>query len=209
MLDVFAQKYSFPSGFENDNPALSGEGGIGTVSAVFRNMRIGWILLLIFFLPACAGNRIGQKGVSFVKVGDAMPSRGLNTWENFAVRDTLFDEENYQWPGLMVQTDRGQILVEGDFDGGKTVNRIRIESPDYLGPGKVHVGMSFSDLKRHGKSWDVIYLAAYRLVDVINPKKPGIHYLIEASFDPSSFDPDTFKANDLPDTAKIVAIVVM
>lgn len=171
-----------------------------------------WVALaLLVFCAACKGPYLIHKdGLAFVEIGDPMPARDLEWYHGFPIGDTLFSENGFEWQGANIQLDSGLLILESDFEGNQTVNRIRIESPELYSRRKLRVGMQVSDLRTKGRNWQIYYLENYDLVDISARRRPSIHYLIsEPKLSPARLKDPGLKLDVLSPEAKIVAIVVM
>lgn len=137
----------------------------------------GWlILLLCMFTYSCTPkNAITPKGIDIARLGKEMPI-AQNPYYNFPTRDTIFEGNGYKWPAMIVETNEGQVWIEGDFLDGKTINRLRIETPAYIVKRKIRTGSRLADLEEVGKTWEVLILREYGKVDILCK---GIHFLVD------------------------------
>ncbi len=159
----------------------------------------------------CVGPReISSKGLVYAKIGAEMPQKGAKRLKGHAVRDTLFDQDGYQWRASVLKYKRGKVYIEEDFLGEGKVNRIRIETPELLFNKQYSVGMPLESLKELAEEWSVYYLEDYKLLDLTTAEFPEIHFLIhEEGYEPDGRAEQDIQLKDLTNTSKIVAIVVM
>lgn len=168
---------------------------------------------LILLSTACSSpSKITQKGLSFARLGEPMPTRGTTELEGYPARDTLYDQGGFQWRALILsgrnEKSGEEIFIEEDFAQQGLINRIRIESPGLKVGKNKKVGMSWIDLSALGKNWDAFYLKEYGVWDVIAKSKDRIHYLLEEKRDTATIDFEG-GVSSISNDAKVTAIVVM
>lgn len=136
------------------------------------------VLLLCNILYSCTPkDAITPKGIHIARLGKEMPI-SQNPYAGFSARDTLFQADGYAWPALIVEMKEGSVWIEGDFADGKTINRLRIESPAFVFRQKVKVGNSLQTLFELGQDWEATFLRTYGKVDIAYK---GIHFLVDKS----------------------------
>lgn len=168
------------------------------------------VLFLCNILYSCTPkDAITPKGIKIARLGKEMPT-SPNPYPNYQTRDTLFQEEGYAWPAWMIEMKAGKVWVEGDFSGGETINRIRVETPEYAFKKRIRVGDSLAELYEVEQKWEATYIRSYGKVDIACK---GVHFLVDKSAIPTAFqkgtDPATIiDANSVDKTAIIESIVV-
>lgn len=156
----------------------------------------------------------GSSGLNFVKLGDTITFRQLDT--DAPIRDTVFietttnadgTEEEIDWNVQIVEFEDGRVLLETDFDTDAYLNRIRIESPSFkhVHTG-IHVGSTVKDLKDAYGDLHVRPFPEYGVIELI-PDNHNIFH-IEAT-ETVTDDPDTWELSKISDDLKVVRIVVM
>jgi len=167
-------------------------------------------LLLCHVLYSCTPkDAITPKGIHIARLGKEMPV-SRNPYEGYKTRDTLFQADGYSWPALIVEMNQGSVWIEGDFSDGKSINRLRIETPDFAFRKKVRVGYSLEALYQIGQTWEATYLRTYGKVDIAYK---GIHFLVDKSAIPAELQEGSEPATiidpaSINKTATIESIVV-
>ena len=168
------------------------------------------ILLFSHFSISCTPkDAITPKGIKIAHLGKEMPPDG-NQYAGYRMRDTAFNEEGFQWPALILETGEGEIWLEGDFEDGKSINRIRVETPELWYKKKIHVGSSLAELQKLGGDWVATYIRKYGKIDIY---VKGVHFLVDEAALPlekrlGKEAAIAVEAVQLNLTAKIDAIVV-
>lgn len=169
------------------------------------------VVLLSHFLYGCIGPKeINHKGLKYAQIGMKMPEEGIKRLKGHAVRDTVFNQDGYRWRASILKYRKGKVYLEEDFTGGDTVGRIRIHTPELQFKKEFSVGMAAKDLRGLTGDWYAYYLNDYQLLDFSSDQFPEIHFLVQ---DPKYAGKEAIEAeiqlNDLTNTSKVVAIVVM
>ena len=165
---------------------------------------------MVCFLSSCSGSkRLRQNGLAQLTIGKPMLSTETQRWKRHLVRDTLFNEGGYTWRASILQYKDGKVYVEEDFLGQNQINRIRVESRELRLKKGQAVGMKLADLLVTGRDWQVVYLEAYQLLDIISLYQPSVHYLVrDPQFQVRSLS-QPIHIDELSATAEITAIVLM
>lgn len=170
------------------------------------------ILLVIFAcLTSCASRyKFDRGGLSFVKLGDAMPDLSGHKLKGQNLRDTIFNEGDYQWQAAILDYADGKVYIEEDFWGNGLVNRIRIQSAALHFNKQLMVGMTAADAAQLPLNWQVLALPDYEMLDVSPVEYPEIHLLFPVQENEKSLlDQENVSFKDLKHTAKVKAIVIM
>lgn len=165
---------------------------------------LGGLLLLV----ACQGPKaISTAGLRHIQLGEQMPAPDNKQHRKVPFRDTVVQAGGYEWTARIIEYPQGEVWVESDFFGDNLVNRLRIETPELFvrKTDKLRVGSTAAQLRELHPRWQVSWLDEYGYYDVIDPKNIQIHYLFPA---PADAHPDP-NLSELPDTARVAAIVVM
>ncbi len=134
------------------------------------------ILLCCCAIYSCTPKQaITPKGIKIARLGKKMPAPA-STYAGFATRDSLITEAGFEWPVLRVEMQEGHVWIEGDFAGGASINRLRIETPELVYKRKIRVGSSLTALQALRGEWQALYLRSYRSVDI---EVGGIHFLVD------------------------------
>jgi hypothetical protein len=183
---------------------------ISAVKFTMQKYLCFWVLGASLFTACGGGHPIQKNGLPYASIGDPMPAMGNDTWQGLNSRDTLFDEGGFQWRGLILSDQYGEVLIESDFEDQSQVNRIRVENSQLLSRQKLKVGMTVGEMRKKWSRWRLFYYPQYGLVDVSSPAQPSIHYLVrEQNLTPAELASGGLKLKDLSEQTPIVAIVVM
>lgn len=175
----------------------------------------------------CGQLQAGQfcvRGLDILKVGDSL------TWNNnlkpslatAVFKDTIFEEpiaepidgdSTVAWFVKIMRFPDGDVFMEsGSAAAGQDahlLNRVQIHSSAYTLPNGIKVGSQVKEIKdNYGKAY-VTPFEPYGVMEVLVPFQEGrlfFHVPMEGIFNPSKTD---YSLEDLPDNAKITAIVVM
>ncbi len=156
----------------------------------------------------------GSSGLDFVKLGDTITFRTLNT--DASTRDTVFLEtttdangnpEEIDWIVRIVEFEDGEVLLETDFDSDAFLNRIRIESPRYkhIHTG-IHIGSTVKELKDAYGNLHVRPFPEYGVIELI-PNEHNVFHIKDTGV--ITDNPDTWLLSNVPDDLKVIRIVVM
>ena len=156
----------------------------------------------------------GSTGLDFVKLGDTITFRELNT--DAPVRDTVYVEQGQNADGSMVETDwivrivefeGGRVLLETDFDSDAYLNRVQIEDPSYkhVHTG-IHVGSTVKELKEAYGDMYVRPFPEYGVIEVL-PDNHNIFHVKDTGV--ITDDPDTWRFDNLPEDLEVIRVVVM
>lgn len=173
----------------------------------------GFAILLcgIMMLSGCASRKkiIKSQGLSFVKLGDDMPAAGIGRLKGIAVKDTLFEEDEYAWRATALQYRNGTVFVEEDFWRSEMVSRIQVRTPDLRLKNGLKVGKQVKDLMTIGGEWFIAPMPRFNRYDVYSRFFPRIHFVVA---DPKKAMPDMewrgFDLKELDPEAVIEMIVV-
>ena len=167
-------------------------------------------LLLAVALQSCTGPHvIGKSGLSYIRLGDAMPSDNDDTLAGFPLRDTSFAEDDFKWPAEIVEYSEGRVLIEGDLLEGSSVSRIRIETPELQLKNGFRIGGDLADLWKMSEQWQARPFARYGLIEMISPDLPRKVFLLkEEGFDYKNA-PEEVGLDQLSPDSKVVMIVLM
>ncbi|MEM7035933.1 MAG: hypothetical protein AAF570_03065 [Bacteroidota bacterium] len=161
-------------------------------------------------MQACAGPQtIRKNGLSYLKIGDPMPKKGMSRLEGRPLRDTTMNEGGYTWRGCLLEYEDGTVLVEGDFVQGKTVNRIRVQTPEFHVKGGLKVGDRMPGLLAKTDEWVVRPFPSYQLLELISPKFPRTIFLVRAPGFDYEAEVEEVKVDEVAASAEVVGIVVM
>lgn len=156
----------------------------------------------------------GYRGMDVARIGDTISLVDWNL-QGVTVRDTLFREygdglsgpEEYTWPVKIMSFSDGQVFFEGDYDRGETINRIRIETPQYRHfQSKVGVGNSVKELKAVYSDLFVRPFKDYGVIELVPSNSNIFHIPYQELDDPNL---QTWDLSLLPDDPKVIRVVVM
>lgn len=160
-------------------------------------------------LGACKGPyQIRDNGLSYLSLGAPMPETGTVRLKRLPVRDTVFLQDDFTWRASIIKYPQGKVYVEADFLGQEQVNRIRIQSPDLQLDKVYRVGAPIQSLSNWAEEWDVSYLDAYSVFDLVAIDRPNIHFLVQGTA-AKTVSSRPRKPADFPPDASIYAIVIM
>jgi hypothetical protein len=173
------------------------------------------ILLLVALaaanLQGCVGaaKTITNKGLKLATLGEEMPPAGSRRYKGCAMRDSLAEQGEYSWRISELKVKGGKIFLEEDFFSSGSINRIRVESPNFKLRNGLQVGMTVNDLRESANEWFVAPLRDYHVFDFYTRLLPGIHFIVD---DPShgmeEEEWEKYPASEFSGEAKVVAIVV-
>ncbi|MDP5172786.1 MAG: hypothetical protein NWR72_21285 [Bacteroidia bacterium] len=127
-------------------------------------------------------------------------------WRGVEKRDTLYSEAGYEWRGIILGMQEGKVVVEEDFFGKRTVNRIRVESPRFRTPLEVRVGDAAELLKARPFTWHLEVIPHYDRLDIFAEEFPSFHFLLPWTGDTTNLRP---ALSEVEGNIPIVGIVIM
>ena len=168
------------------------------------------LLLILTGLNSCSStkNRINRRGLYSIKLGDKLPAVGVDKLEGVALRDTLFEDEDYTWRAAIMQYKNGIVYLEEDFGRSEILNRIRVETPELSLKNGLRVGNTVADLKRLKAKWYIAPLERFEVFDFYSALLPNIHFIVS---DPSvklTEHWENYSLENFKEEAGIVAIVI-
>ncbi len=168
-------------------------------------------LSMIFMIQGCATKRrmITTNGIHAMKLGEKLPAIGTPSLKGHALRDTFVDEGEFSWRQAVMEYKKGNVYIEEDFFGSGQVGRIRIYTPELSLRNGLRVGMAASDLKTKANDWTVIPMADYNVLDLYSRIFPRIHFIVDDPAVSKEGSWEEYNIDQVNDTAKIVAIVVL
>lgn len=166
---------------------------------------------VLLLTVSCAGGRkkIQKRGIHAIQLGDKLPEPGLEKLKGVAVRDTLFEDADYSWRGILMEYKEGLVYLEEDFFYPERLNRIRVETPELKLKNGLRVGKTVADLSGINGEWIVAPIPGYGVFDFYSRLFPRTHFLVR---DPkhTQNDPEwqNYKIENFDPAASIVAIVL-
>ena len=175
--------------------------------------RIQMVIFFIFCIPgtqSCASKKVlTSSGLGKVLLGTEMIPAGIGRYKGHTVRDTICNENDFQWRVALLKYPKGNVWIEEDFFGGNIINRIRVETSDIRLRNGMKVGITVGRLLESTSIWYINPAPAYRLFDFYSPVLPGIHFIVDdPEHDMVSTNFEDYPVVSFNPEAKIVAIVV-
>lgn len=167
----------------------------------------------------CADLRPDQfcdMGLPFIQLGDSV------TWKVFTVegavqKDTVFEEaivgsqppEMIDWNATRLRFSDGDIWLETDTETDLFLSRIRVETPRYVSPGGLKVGMTFAELQQKEPDIFIRSFPAKNLVEVIAHGQLILHLENHGYFDPAATEAVEIQASAIKKDEKVIRIVLI
>lgn len=168
-----------------------------------------WTVIFLFLGGCASMHTITPSGLGKIQLGMKMPVAGAGRYKGHGMRDSICNENEYQWRVAILHYPKGNVWIEEDFFGGNIINRIRVETPDVKLRNGMVVGIPVSRLLESTEVWYINPLPLYRKFDFYSPVFQGIHFIVD---DPSRvIDSERFEdypVSSFDSVAKVVAIVV-
>ena len=169
------------------------------------------LLAALFTLANCSGRKklITNNGIHAIKLGDQVPPRGTEELKGISLRDTLLEDNDYQWRAALMEYKKGLVYLEEDFFGSEDLNRIRIETPELHLKNGLRVGKTVGDLREVQPSWYISAYPDFGVFEFYSRKFPQIHFLVateQVSLDAEVVE--EYKIEAFGETDPIVGIVV-
>lgn len=166
-------------------------------------------------------SHICNEGLSFVKIGDSIPTIKIEDAEVKNIKDTLVSTEDYEAYGKVITFADGFVILEGaplDKDGETIgsdqshVKSIRILTPRFETPEKIKVGSTFTQLKSvYPDSLFEIQPSAAGIVELKMPQiSSRVNFLIRPSRPNIEEAPgaEVYDISSIPGESKIEAITL-
>lgn len=169
------------------------------------------IAIAALTLANCSGRKhtIGKDGLHAIKLGENLPAPGTESLKGVPLRDTLFRDSSYTWRASVMQYKEGIVLLEQDFFGEESLNRIRIETPELKLKNGLRVGKTVADLKKINGEWYIAPLERFKVFEFYSELFPYTHFIVSApEMDMSDPDWRNYSMEAFQEEAKIVAIVL-
>lgn len=152
-------------------------------------------------------NAIRKTGLNTVQVGGEMPEEGVEEWQGRAVKDSMIEEAGYRWRMAILSYPQGKVYLEEGFFEDKSINRIRVETPDFTCRKEIRVGSPIGDIRKLGRVRSITLMPEYQRIDVF---VKDMHFLIsDQALIESAQKKAKLTLKDLNPTAEILAIVLM
>lgn len=169
------------------------------------------LFMALVMLAGCSGRKklITTNGIHAIKLGDQVPPRGTEELKGISLRDTLLEDNDYQWRAALMEYKKGLVYLEEDFFGSEDLNRIRIETPELHLKNGLRVGKTVGDLREIQPQWYISAYPDYGVFEFYSRKFPQIHFLIsteQVKMDAEYVDEYSIEA--FGETDPIVGIVV-
>ena len=164
---------------------------------------------MVVLFTACSSRVVRPSGLSYAKVGSPMPKVGVKKIKGHAVRDSIFEDEDFSWRVAILNYSKGKVFLEQDFNGAERINRIRIETPELKTQQGITVGQTIADLNAITGSWYVHPLPKFNVFDFYSELMPRVHFVVsEPGRDMSDLDWEKYPISSFKPESKIVSIVV-
>ncbi len=171
-------------------------------------MALTIVVVSCFVLSCQSGKMIHSEGIHYAKCGQAMPEKGTEIIGGLPATDTFYEDEGHRWRALIVEHNHGNVILEEDFYDHETLNRIRIETPDFRLRSGLKVGLTIADMGKKTGQWYISGMPRFASYDFYSEEFPRIHFVIPE--DGKEREPDTlgYRFSDFDPGLKIVAIVI-
>lgn len=175
-------------------------------------LSISIVLLTAALLVSCTGKKmvIKSNGLSYIKFGEDIPPVGTKSIKNYALQDSIFEDEETSWRAAVVAHKQGNVYLEEDFYTKEALNRIRIETPEFHLRNGLKVGNTLGDLLETTDKWFIIPMKKYDLYEFSSPTLyPRIHFVVD---DPSvPMDGESYEDYEVGafDTGALVKMIVL
>jgi len=164
------------------------------------------MLQLLIFLAGCSGTLIRSGGLRGARLGHTFPPKKVK-FDYLSSRDSLQTEDRFTWPTRIYTTDSGRIKLEGDFEGGNTLNRVIVEDARFQTRKGIHVGSTLADLKKQYADLRAVPLPNYRLLEIYALSEPRVLYMVKV-FPPPVYPDGTVNLEVLEDSLPVLYVVV-
>lgn len=155
-----------------------------------------------------------MNGFSFIKLGDSVTWKNIQA-EGATAKDTVFEQKAIMedgddlvidWNARILSFEDGRIYLETDFDNDVTLNRIRIETPQFSDARGLKVGSTLKDIKAAYGNLLAYPLPDFGVIEVLADNHVIFHVKDNGYFPEGT---EEFDINKIPDTTPIKAIVIM
>lgn len=164
------------------------------------------LLLIVIFLAGCSGTLIRPTGLRGARLGHTFPPKKVK-FDYLSSRDSLQTEDRFTWPTRIYTTDSGRIKLEGDFEGGNTLNRVIVEDVHFLTRKGLHTGSTLGELKKGYSDLRAVPLPNYRLLEIYALSEPRILYMVKV-YPPPVYPDGTVNLEVLEDSLPVLYVVV-
>ncbi len=166
-------------------------------------------------------NRICEGGLNFVQLGDSLSLLSFEGINVEKIIDSTVSSGGYNWMVKEVIMPKGAVTIEGEFiDDRNTkvelaqtrVNRIRIETPDYMTSDNLGVGSLIRDLKSQfpDTAFFLVPIPQFNAISIGLTNGSRLNYIIrdeQNNWQEQDYAVETI--SELPENIPISAIVIM